>query len=95
MTGVQTCALPICLSGTLEPPKIITCGAFATVIISSKFLTSLSTILPAHAGNTCVNPTIDGCDLCALGNESNTQRSNNYDKIDTIIVFAAFSGVNS
>ena len=83
------------LSGTLEPPKIITCGAFATVIISSRFLTSLSTILPAHDGNTWANPTIEGCDLCALGNESNTQISNNFDNLETIIVFAAFSGVNS
>ena len=41
------------------------------------------------------NPTIDGCDLCALGNESNTQRSNNFDNLLTMIVFAASCGVNS
>ena len=83
------------LSGTLEPPRTMTCGAFATVIISSRFLTSRSTIRPAHAGSTCGNPTIDGCDLCALGNESKTQRSKSLDNLETIIVFAAFSGVNS
>jgi len=83
------------LSGTLEPPKTITWGALATVIISSRFLTSLSTMRPAHAGKTCGNPTIEGCDLCALGNESKTQRSKSLDSLLTMIVFDASSGENS
>ena len=51
------------LSETFEPPSTITCGAFATVIISFSFLTSRSTIFPAQAGNTCEKPTSDGCAL--------------------------------
>ena len=64
------------LSSTFDPPKIITNGDLATVRIFSSCFTSLSTNLPAHVGRTCANPTNDGCVLCALGNESSTNKSN-------------------
>ena len=42
-----------------------------------------------------VDPTIDGCERCALGNESRTHRSNSFHNLLTIMVFAASSGKNS
>ena len=72
-----------------------TCGAFATESISSSSRTSFSTMRPAHAGITFGNPTIDGCERCALGNESRTHKSNSFHNLLTIMVFAASSGKNS
>ena len=83
------------LSGILAPPSTTTCGALATVIIRSRFLTSMAAIRPAHAGMVCGKPTIDGWARWALGNESSTHTSNKLASLFTITVLAASWGANS
>ena len=79
----------------MEPPRTTACGAFATVIMRSRCPTSRSTMRPAHEGNTCAKPMMDGCERCALGNESSTHRSKSRESLLTISVLAAASGENS